>query len=275
MTDPDDRDTIRTPTPRGRGPTVSPGERRLSPVRGAAAAAPIKSPEPSPRGESKERSFNPFKFQRITLPPGLRLDFFRWSRAARHEKPPFDTLLPQGGAAPPANAAPPARAGTPRGSATDSVSPMGVSTLPVRATRGLVAVAVFVAIASLVALAVATLGRGRARSNVATASDSMGGKAAHPIVDGGVKMAPSAQPASPPTVMTAPAPAPGAPRAPIDARSERDTPASAPPSRARQSKSAPTALHPADSPRPGPTSESAPRVRPNEDPLDRPFSTPQ
>lgn len=39
--------------------------------------------------------FNPFKFQRITVPPGLRADIIRWSRESKRERPPEDTLPPR------------------------------------------------------------------------------------------------------------------------------------------------------------------------------------
>ena len=38
--------------------------------------------------------FNPFKFQRITVPPGLRADIIRWSREGKREQPPEDTMPP-------------------------------------------------------------------------------------------------------------------------------------------------------------------------------------
>lgn len=94
MTDLDERDTLRNwLTTDGSGARTLSGPQSPVVVPGSGAAhasaeAVAKSDEdPRPR-------FDPHKFQRITLPPGLRADFIRWSRAARDEKVPDDTLPP-------------------------------------------------------------------------------------------------------------------------------------------------------------------------------------
>jgi hypothetical protein len=79
MTDPNHRDTIKERSlPEGDGTPPAPMEESVADDGG------------KPR-------FDPYRFQRITLPPGLRADFLRWSKEARNERVPEDTLPPHGG----------------------------------------------------------------------------------------------------------------------------------------------------------------------------------
>lgn len=126
MTDPSERETIR------RQPTPETADQRLAPHDGQVA-------------DDAKPGFDPFKFQRITLPPGMRADFIRWSKEAPVESVPEDTLPPNGGIV-----------GSPR-------PPTFVS------KRGLVVGAALLAAAMLVVLAIASRARDHA-APVGTAS---------------------------------------------------------------------------------------------------------
>jgi hypothetical protein len=94
MTDPSDRHTLRGPLPpEAAGARVAPDDEH------------VRDDKHVPDDGGKP-SFDPYKFQRITLPPGLRADFIRWTREAREESVPEDTLPPNRGVA--GNAGPPA-----------------------------------------------------------------------------------------------------------------------------------------------------------------------
>jgi hypothetical protein len=130
-----------------------------------APAAPV---DASSRADSGDKpGFDPYKFQRITVPPGLRADIIRWWRQGRNERLPDDTLPPSGGSA--------------------------IPLVPVRPVRGVVVGAGF-ALALLIALAVAALGR-RPHASGAATSPAQPSRAAHAASVRPPGSAPSAAPA--------------------------------------------------------------------------------
>jgi hypothetical protein len=207
----------------------------------------------------EKRGFDPFKFQRITVPPGLRADIIRWRREAQKEALPEDTVPPMRRASPP-----------------DSITPVGSSSAPklsLSSARGVV-IALGLLLLPLAVVGLANTLRSRASSPTAGSQPATG------TFEQGVTVAPERA--------TSRAPAPTTTRATAttgaSAASARLVPSSAAPPRAaparvepsRETRS-PTKSHVPKQPVPQP---SRPTNTPSGESsagaaLDRPFSLPK
>ncbi len=248
---------------------------------------------PPEEAEAERPGFDPFKFQRITVPPGLRADMIRWSREGKDEPLPTETLPPTDLEEAWHESA------SPESDESDdpgSMTPVGGSAaprLPLRSVRG------FALAAGIVILPLAVLGLASAMrkspdtdaSNPAApharASEPSlpAARAVTPVgtvstvaTGGGVaKTAPVATTATPVAPVertsTAVTPAKAAPAAPPSASA---TPALAAASTRSPRAPATAAREPAaEPPRPIRSAETASGDRPKENALDRPFSLPK
>lgn len=237
------------------------------------SGTPVERSVPPAEEQNERPGFNPFKFQRITVPPGLRADMIRWSREGKAERLPGETIPPgevdEAGLE--STSAESDDAGDP-----GSMTPVGGSTaprLPLRSVRGLALAA------SLVILPLAVLGLASALRRQPSADANLH-EATEPAF--------GAQ-----TQATPPAPRAVAPIAPAETTTEATppestTPAATPPSSAAAVSTTPRppskparreaagSVRPTTRPaRPVRSAEPAPTAAPNENALDRPFSLPK
>jgi hypothetical protein len=126
----------------------------------SAPAAPRPSAEPraSTVGAPDTTDVDPYKVRRVTIPPDMRVKMLDWWKNRRHEDLPKDTLPPQPSApdepTPKRTLEPDTiRNFPPPGKTPDSVTPVGVSTVPMKSLRG-IAVAVALVAAALLLLVV-------------------------------------------------------------------------------------------------------------------------
>lgn len=219
--------------------------------------------------EEKRPGFNPFKFQRITVPPGLRADMIRWSREGKAEQPPEDTRDDESNL----------ESSSAESEEDDpgSVMPVGGSgapRLPLRSVRG-VALAAFLVILPLAVLGLASAMRRPPSESVrapAAEAQDLGTKpeaasAALPVTTADeTSSALAAQPAAPAPTALAPTPAETGVATPSA------VPRPAPIVSPRVTTPKRTGAEPA---RPIRSAEPASGAMTKENALDRPFSLPK
>lgn len=295
MTDPK-RITLPGPgsQPANPAPEPPPADSIATAVLGSLQATPPAQPELLDATDEDAPGFNPFKFQRITVPPALRADIIRWSREGKKEPPPVDTLPPHQGAESDLDLATAEGDEIDDGDDPGSVMPVGGSrapALPLRSLRNF-AIAVGLVLLPLAVLGVASTMRRQANtSRNASATPPLEiATAPHDIATAATAardVAPAPRELAPPAHEVATSPRVDAPAAPPIETAER----------ARATAlSGPTApvpsvtISPPPQERPGashakrPTSTTAPPSRSAEpgapaatggNALDRPFSLPK
>jgi hypothetical protein len=249
------------------------------------SGAPVERSLPPAEEQDERPGFNPFKFQRITVPPGLRANMIRWSREGKAEQLPTQTLPPgdvdESGLESASAESDDGEIGD--GDDPGSMTPVGGSSapkLPLRSVRG-VALAAGLVILPLAVLGLASALRRQPSANVVDAAQPAFGTHTETVPPTPRVITPAAPAerttATPAAASTVQALAPATTVAPLSTTSPSAKPARAdttiapPPAKRTEATIAPPPAKPA---RPL-ASAAAPTAGPNENALDRPFSLPK
>jgi hypothetical protein len=284
MTDPK-RITLRGPgsQPSHPAPEPPPSDSHATEVLGTLpSGAPVERSLPPAEEQDERPGFNPFKFQRITVPPGLRANMIRWSREGKAEQLPTQTLPPGEVDESGLESASAESDDGELGDDPGSMTPVGGSSaprLPLRSGRG-VALAAALVILPLAVLALASALRKQPSANVVDTTQPAFGAPAETVSPAPRVITPAAPAERTTAIPTAASPAqalvPAATVSPPSTTPPSAKPAhveatTTPPAKRAEATIAPKATKPA---RPLP-SAAAPPAGPNENALDRPFSLPK
>lgn len=279
MTDPK-RITLRGPGSQPANPAPEPpADSIATAVLGSLKAEPPAEPSAELLDATDEDApgFNPFKFQRITVPPGLRADMIRWSREGKKEPPPVDTIPPHLTAEADLDSANDGSDESDEGDDPGSVMPVGGSrapVLPLRSARN-IAIAAGLVLLPLAVLGVASTMRRHPSTTTRTPSVTA------PPELGTLPRTAAAAPAPIETAESAPAatvPAPIEP-APVElaprASATISSPIVARPNTSPAKRTAPPAASSSRSAEPAAPAAPATPAANGGNALDRPFSLPK